>query len=186
MRVLYVNKKSALFGLLLVVFILFSGYSLFATYTRAPRSPVPVAPANDSQAKVQQQGKQQVDLLPVVPDLSSEDFFVECRLARDRMRSQQLDALKEIADQPNSSSEVRDSAQRDIMQLTDNMSKEAELEKMVMAKGYNDAAVMILPRSATVVIQVQSVPSSGADQIKTLVAKTTGLDSGSVFVIPKP
>jgi stage III sporulation protein AH len=186
MKVLYVNKKSALFGLLLVVFILFSGYSLFADFARAPRSPAPVAQSNDSQAKVQQQGNRQVDLLPVVPDLSSEDFFVECRLARDRMRSQQLETLKEIADQPNSSSEVRDSAQRDLMQLTDNMSKEAELEKMVVAQGYNDAAVMILPRSVTVVIQVQSVPSSGVDKIKALVARTTGLDNGSIFVIPKP
>ena len=36
MRVLYVNKKSALFGLLLAVFILVSGYSLLANRAQAP------------------------------------------------------------------------------------------------------------------------------------------------------
>jgi stage III sporulation protein AH len=120
-----------------------------------------------------------------MPDLTREEFFVECRLDRDRVRSEQMETLKEIAGQADSSSEIRDSAQRDLMQLSENMSKETELENLVMARGYNDAAVMILPRSATVVVQVRSLPPSEVDQIKTLVAKTTGLDAGSVFVIPK-
>ncbi len=181
MRVLYVNKKSALFGLLLALFILVSGYSLLANRTQAPMSPAPVAPASDRAVKPQQQ----TDLLPVMPDLTREEFFVECRLDRDRVRSEQIETLKEIAAQPDSSSEVRDSAQKDLMQLTENISKETELEKLVMARGYNDAAVMILPRSATVVVQVRSLPPSELDQIRALVAKTTGLDAGSVFVIPK-
>jgi stage III sporulation protein AH len=184
-RVLYVNKKSALFCLLLALFILASGYSLVANRAQAPRSPAPVAPTSDKAAKTQQQGQQQVDLLPAMPDLTREEFFVECRLDRDRVRSEQMETLKEIAGQADSSSEIRDSAQRDLMQLSENMSKETDLENLVMARGYNDAAVMILPRSATVVVQVRSLPPSEVDQIKTLVAKTTGLDAGSVFVIPK-
>jgi hypothetical protein len=181
MRVLYVNKKSALFGLLLAIFILVSGYSLLANRVQPPRPPAPVAPASDKAVKTQQR----TDLLPVMPDLTSEEFFVECRLDRDRVRSEQVETLKEIAAQPDSSSEVRDSAQKDLMQLTENISKETELEKLVMARGYNDAAVMILPRLATVVVQIRSLPPSEVDQIRALVAKTTGLDAGSVFVIPK-
>jgi len=181
MRVLYVNKKSALFGLLLAIFILVSGYSLLANRVQPPRPPAPVAPASDKAVKTQQR----TDLLPVMPDLTSEEFFVECRLDRDRVRSEQVETLKEIAAQPDSSSEVRDSAQKDLMQLTETISKETELEKLVMARGYNDAAVMILPRLATVVVQIRSLPPSEVDQIRALVAKTTGLDAGSVFVIPK-
>ena len=121
----------------------------------------------------------------VAPDLDKEEFFVECRLDRDRIRSEQMETLKEIADQPASSSEVRDSAQRDLMLLSDNISKETELENMVIARGYNDAAVMILPRSATVVIQAQALPPSEVNQVKELVAKATGLDAGSIFVIAR-
>jgi stage III sporulation protein AH len=138
-------------------------------------------PAGDQTAKAQQP----TDLLPVMPDLTKEEFFVECRLDRDRVRSEQVETLKEIATQPDSSSEVRDSAQKDLMQLTENISKETELEKLVMARGYNDAAVMILPDSATVVVQVRSLPPSEVTQIRTLVSKTVGIDAGSVFVIPK-
>jgi stage III sporulation protein AH len=187
-RVLYINKKSALFSLLLATFILISGYSLLANRAQAPsgarssgHGAATVAPAGDQTVKTQQQ----TDLLPVMPDLTREEFFVECRLDRDRVRSEQVETLKEIAAQPDSSSEVRDSAQKDLMQLTENISKETELEKLVMARGYNDAAVMILPNSATVVVQVRSLPPSEVDQIRTLVSKTVGIDAGGVFVIPK-
>jgi stage III sporulation protein AH len=186
--VLYVNKKSALFCFLLAVFILVSGYSLFANRAQAPSGALSrgtgsttAAPAGDQTVKTQPQ----VDLLPAMPDLTREEFFVECRLDRDRVRSEQVETLKEIAAQPDSSSEVRDSAQKDLMQLTENISQETELEKLVMARGYNDAAVMILPNSATVVVQVGSLPPSEVDQIKTLVSKTVGIDPGNVFVIPK-
>jgi len=181
MRVLYVSKKSAVFVLLLAAFILASGYSLLANRAQAPSAAVPAAPASDKAVKTQPGS----DLLPVMPDLNKEEFFVECRLDRDRVRSEQEETLREIATQPDSSSAVRDSAQKDLMQLTENISKETELEKLVIARGYNDAAVMILSHSATVVVQVRSLPPSEVDQIKSLVAKTTGLDAGSVFVIPK-
>jgi stage III sporulation protein AH len=187
-RVLYINKKSALFSLLLATFILISAYSLLANRAQAPSGArfsgsgsATVAPAGEQTVKTQQQ----TDLLPVMPDLTREEFFVECRLDRDRVRSEQVETLKEIAAQPDSSSEVRDSAQKDLMQLTENISKETELEKLVMARGYNDAAVMILPNSATVVVQVRSLPPSEVDQIRTLVSKTVGIDAGGVFVIPK-
>jgi stage III sporulation protein AH len=193
--VLYVNKKSALFVLLLSIFILVSAYSLLANRIQAPsssgapdaRAPsaAPAAPASDKAAKTQQQAGQQLGLLPVMPDLTREEFFVECRLDRDRVRSEQMAILKEIAEQTDSSGGIRDSAQQELMQLTENMAKETELEKLVMARGYNDAAVMILTRSATVVVQVRSLLPSEVEQIKSLVSKTTGLDAGSVFVIPK-
>lgn len=188
MRVLYVNKRSALFGLLLALFIIVSGYSLLSGLARVPEAPDPALTAGDSSIE----GLQQVDLLPALPDLNMQEsfnrqeFFVESRLARDRIRSQQMETLREIASQPTSSGEIRDSAQRELMQISENMTRETELEKLVMARGFNDAAVMILPQSATVVVQVRSIAPADVDQIKTLVAKTTGLDGGSVFVIPRP
>lgn len=182
MKVLYFKRKSALLGLLLLMFILVAGYSLVAGSGLMPRTPAPAAPASDRNTKEQSHP----DLLTVMPDLTRQEFFVECRLSRDRMRSQQMETLKEIAGQSNSSGEIRDSAQRELMQLSENMSKETELEKLVMARGFNDAAVMILPRSATVIVQVRSVTPPEVDQIKSLVIKTTNLDAGSIFVIPKP
>jgi stage III sporulation protein AH len=184
MRVVCVNKKSALYGLLLVVMVLVGGYVLVANHIQAAGS-APV-PASDKTAGNQQQAPQPANLLPTMPDLTKEEFFVDCRLDRDRARSEQMETLNEIAGQSDSSGAVRDSAQREMMQLSEDMTRETELEQLVMARGYNDDVVMILPQSATVVIQTRSLPPPVVEQIKTLVAKTTGMDAGSVSVIPKP
>ncbi|MGD0152160.1 MAG: SpoIIIAH-like family protein [Thermacetogeniaceae bacterium] len=185
MRVMYVNKRSALFSLLFLLFILLAGYSLIANFNSTPRKTATAAPTSDRPAKEEQQPNL-LPTSPVLPDVTGQAFFVDCRLARDRIRSQQMETLKEIASQSESSKEVRDSAQRSLMQLAENMSRETELEKLVMARGYQDAAVMILPGSATVVVQTPSVTPAAMEQIKTLVVKATDLVAANVFVIPKP
>ncbi len=188
MRVMYVNKRSVLFGLVFLLLMMLAGYSLVANFNSAPRKAATAAPMNDRSAKAEQQP----DLLPAspvlppLPDMNGQAFFVDCRLARDRIRSQQMETLKEIAGQSNSSGEVRDSAQRSLMQLADNMSRETELERLVMARGYQDAAVMILPRSATVVVQASSVTPAAVEQIRALVVKATDLAAANVLVIPRP
>ena len=59
-----------------------------------------------------------------VPEaVKKQEFFVDCRLTRDRMRSQQVDVLKEIAGNPASSVETRDHAQQQLMKITERTSR---------------------------------------------------------------
>jgi stage III sporulation protein AH len=177
MRVFYFKRDGIMLMVMLAAFLLACGYLALAHLGQAP----PGAHPSTDPVKLMPQPY----VASNTPDISRQEFFVDCRLDRDRIRSQQIETLKEIADQPNSSSDVRDTAQRDLIDLTATMAKETELESLVMARGFQDAAVLILPRSATVVVQARSVAPAEVDQIRSLVVKTTGLDSSSVFVIPK-
>jgi len=123
---------------------------------------------------------------PVSPPIGGKEFFVDCRLTRDRICSQRIELLKEIANNPDSSSEVRDQAQKDIMQITDSLGKETEIEKLIIARGFKDAVVMLQSKAATVIVQAPSLPRSDAERIAEIVAKATGLESDNVFVISKP
>lgn len=114
------------------------------------------------------------------------EFFVECRLTRDRICSRQIELLKEIAGNPDSSAEVRERAQKDIMQITENLGKETEIEKIIIARGFKDAVVMLQPKMATVVVQAPSLLQSDSERIKEIVSRSTGLEPESVFVIAKP
>lgn len=113
-------------------------------------------------------------------------FFVDCRLTRDRIRSQQVDVLKEIAGNPASSVETRDRAQQELMKVTERTAMEVELENMVVAQGFRDAVVLIQEKSATVIIQGASINSSEAEKIQDVVGRVALLEPGSIFVIPKP
>lgn len=114
------------------------------------------------------------------------EFFVEYRLNRERLCSKRIELLKEIAENPDSSAEIRERAQKDIIQLTENLGKETEIEKLIIAQGFNDAVVMLYPKAAVVVVRASSLLQSDTERIKDIISRTTGLGQESVFVIAKP
>ncbi|MFW0966824.1 MAG: SpoIIIAH-like family protein [Thermacetogeniaceae bacterium] len=119
-------------------------------------------------------------------DVKKQEFFVDCRLTRDRIRSQQMEVLKEIAANTASSSETRDQAQRGLMKLTERSTLEAELEKLVIALGFKDAVVMLQDTAANVIIQQNSLTDSEKDQIRDVVVRVTDLQADDVFITCKP
>lgn len=113
------------------------------------------------------------------------EFFVDCRLARDRIRSQRIEVLKEIAANPTSDSENRSRAQQELMSIMDQAVKETELEQMVVAEGFKDAVVMIQEKSATVIVQGRSLTSADKEKIRDIVARVVSIEPGNVLVMAK-
>lgn len=118
--------------------------------------------------------------------LEKQEFFVDCRLTRDRIRSQRMEVLREIAGNPASSSETRDRAQHELMKITEQAGKEMELEKLVVARGFKDAVVLIQDKSTTVIIQGRSLTSTDTEKIRDLVARVVVIEPGNVMIISKP
>jgi stage III sporulation protein AH len=117
---------------------------------------------------------------------SGEDFFVESRLARDRINSRQIAYDQEIADNSSSNDTMRQQAQQDIMKLVQRMGNETELERLIMARGYTDAVVVIQDQVATVIIKERVLQPEEVAKIIDLVSRGTGLDNSQITVIPKP
>ncbi|MFY9140941.1 MAG: SpoIIIAH-like family protein [Thermacetogeniaceae bacterium] len=122
----------------------------------------------------------------LVNDVKKQEFFVDCRLTRDRIRSQQMEVLREIAANTASSNETRDQAQQGLMRLTERSTLEAELEKLVMALGFKDAVVLLQDTAANVIIQQDSLTESEKDQVRELVLRVTDLQADDVFITSKP
>lgn len=118
--------------------------------------------------------------------LEKQEFFVDCRLTRDRIRSQRMEVLREIAGNPASSSETRDRAQQELMKITEQAGKEMELEKLVVARGFKDAVVLLQERSATVILEGRSLSGTDAEKIRELVARVVVIEPGDVMIISKP
>lgn len=153
------------------------GFLLWGGYAEDEKSPVEV--------KVGQKNEVSVKPDRVAKSGGDREFFVEYRLSRERLCSKQVELLKEIAENPDSSGEIRESAQRDIMQLAENLRKETEIEKLIIAQGFSDAIVMLHPKAAMVIVQAPSLLRSDAERIKDIISKATGLGQESVLVITK-
>jgi stage III sporulation protein AH len=118
--------------------------------------------------------------LPVV-----DDFFVEYKLERERTRGQSVEWLREVINNNNSTSETRQKAQEHLMAISRNMEKEIELESLLKAKGFKDAAVLVDDRAVTVVVGAAHLSAGESSQITDLIARGTGVDSKSIVIVTK-
>ncbi|MBC7326205.1 MAG: SpoIIIAH-like family protein [Moorella sp. (in: Bacteria)] len=112
-------------------------------------------------------------------------FFIEYRLERDRQRSQQIALLKQIIDNPNAGGEGKQEAQKRLVELTQQMDLEMQMEKLIVAKGYKDAAVFIQPNAVNVIVMADKFGDEDANKIGDLVYRSTGRPREQVSMIHK-
>ncbi|MBC7342208.1 MAG: SpoIIIAH-like family protein [Clostridia bacterium] len=171
-----------LVGVLTISFLYLAIGNLSRTSTK-PKDLTASFPPVTGQETVKPEAK------PLVPEASppqpERDFFIEYRLQRDRLRSQHLQLLKEIINNPNSSNESRQDAQNQLLELSRLAEQELEVENLIKAKGYPEAVVFIEPNSATVVVGSKNWQGEDANRIADIVARATSLTLEDIVIIPK-
>ncbi len=112
------------------------------------------------------------------------NYFVEYKLERDRIRSRQIEILREIVNNPNSVSENRMEAQQRLFLVSDNMEKELELENLLTAKGFSQTAVLIQPSVVTIVVGKTNLNHEEIARIADVAVKTTNFDLENIVIVP--
>lgn len=110
------------------------------------------------------------------------DFFASFRLERDRERGARRETLKEIMESQGADAENRKQATQQYMDLSRQTSLEAQAERMVKAKGFDDAVVHIAEGSAQVIVKAPSVSEPQFRQILDVVSRTTGVKPTAIQV----
>lgn len=121
----------------------------------------------------------------IVEKMEGLKFFAEYRLERDRTRSQQIEILKEITQNSKTDEETRSEAQKKLMNMTNNLEKEVELENLLRAKNFKDAVVFIQENSVTVIILTNDLTEKDTELISQLVTRSTGVSREGIVIIPK-
>jgi len=116
---------------------------------------------------------------------SGRDFFVEYRLERDRLRSQEADYLREIINNPNASQESKDKAQKDLIALAEKVEKEMNVENLIKAKGFEDAVIILSGDSANVIVRSEGLSTKEVAQITDIVTRTTGLSMDKITIVER-
>lgn len=119
-------------------------------------------------------------------DKNGSEFFSEYRLQRDRIRSQQIDLLREIVNNPNSVAETRKEAQEKLIVITQNLEREMELENLIVAKGFPDAIVLIQPEAVTIIVQGQTLTQEQLAKITDVTVRTLKIEPENIVIVPKP
>lgn len=113
----------------------------------------------------------------------AKEYFSESRIERDRGRSKAMDSLRSIAENKDSSAEVKRDAEARMLTMAERIEQEAAAEAEMKAKGFEDAVVYINDTAVTVVVKCDHELTAGdAAKIQEIVVRTAGADPSAVSI----
>jgi stage III sporulation protein AH len=116
---------------------------------------------------------------------NGKNFFINYRLERDRLRSQEIDMLREIINNQNTEKSVRESAQRDLLKTVGLIEKEMVIENLIKAKGFKDAVIFFAGDTVNVVVDSENLTGPQVAQISDIVSKGTSVGMDKIIIIEK-
>jgi len=113
------------------------------------------------------------------------NIFDSTREDRAATRQEALDTVNDILDDPSLDDDAKEDAAGTAARIAENMDKEASIELLIKAKGYEDCVVVISESQVNVVIPApaEGLKSSDAAIIRDIVVGQLDISPGSIKII---
>lgn len=177
------REKNLTIWLLVCVSILLAS-ALYLRNEQLAKSYKPTEFSQEENSKIR--SAKEPDLDKPQTEYPRQDFYVEQRLNRDRVRSQEMDTLREIIHNPTTDEQNRKEAHARLLQLSEEQAKEVEVEALIKAKDFPDALVYFHPDSVHVLVKVTDLTTDDVARIGDIVAKSTGLSLEKIIIDTRP
>lgn len=112
-------------------------------------------------------------------------FFADSRLERERVRSQRIELLKNIVENPNSDAEARRQAEQELIELSRRITQEAEIESLIQARGFEEVLVYLYDDASVVIVKADELTAEQAAQAADAVAKVAGIPFPGINVMAR-
>ena len=112
-------------------------------------------------------------------------YFASTQMSRDRARDEALAVLQNVVDSAEADSAEKNQALEDIATMAANIEAEANIEAMVMAKGFEQCVAIINDGMCTVVVMSEGLLPNQMSQINEIVYEQTGIKPVNVKYIEK-
>lgn len=118
----------------------------------------------------------------------SDSYFSTVQVSRQRARDEALEVLQAVIDNANATDEVKAEAVAEVNKIADEMKQEANIEAMVVSKGFEKCVAVISEGTASVVVKCENGQLTPAQlaQINTVVYEFTNIEPVNITVIGKP
>ncbi|MFW6287128.1 MAG: SpoIIIAH-like family protein [bacterium] len=116
---------------------------------------------------------------------TSDDFFLEYRLEREKARSEQINLYRDMINNPNTDEATKKEAQKKMLSLTEKMEKEMEIESLIRARGFRDALAYIHDQAVDVIVHTDGLAKDEVARIGDIIVKVSGISSKNVTIIEK-
>jgi len=117
---------------------------------------------------------------------TSEDFFSATQVSRTRARDEALEVLQSVVDDANADEASKAAAYENITKIAQQMDDEANIESLVVSKGFAQCVAVLNDESASIVVKAEgSLTPAQLSQINEIVYVQTGILPENITIIQK-
>lgn len=123
--------------------------------------------------------------VPAVSDMEEErDFFAVSLVNRSRARDEAMEVLRTVVDS-GVSEEAAAEALADISRMALDMEREANIEALILSKGFEDCIAVISGNGISIVVKSDELLPNQVAQIKAIAYENASILPENVVIIPK-
>ncbi|WP_069649479.1 SpoIIIAH-like family protein [Caloranaerobacter ferrireducens] len=115
----------------------------------------------------------------------SNNYFVEYRLSRDKLRASLVERLNNIINNEKTDAEIRKKAQEEIIRIGNISEKELLIEGLIKAKGFEDALVFLKDDSVRVIVSADILSEQDVMKILEIVKSETDFEPSAIKIMKK-
>lgn len=112
------------------------------------------------------------------------DFFKDFRAQRETARADEIALLDSIVQRENAPEDSVKKADERRIELTRFTEQERAIEKLLVAKGFDDAAAFVQEGTATIVVKKEKLTDEEIARILEMAMRQTGQEASNIKIIP--
>ncbi len=114
-----------------------------------------------------------------------DSYFSSVQVSRQRTRDEAIEVLQAVVDNNASTATAKDEALAEINKLAKIMDTEANIESLIMAKGFSECVAVINGGNASIVVKSDGLLASEISQINEIVYTQAGIEPVNITIIER-
>lgn len=115
----------------------------------------------------------------------SDNYFASTQVSRQRARDEAIEVLQGVVENDQADEATRAQALADISQIARDMEAEANIETLIMSKGFEQCVAVINGDAASIVVKSDGLIASQISQINEIVYEQAGISPINITIIQK-
>lgn len=111
------------------------------------------------------------------------DYFAQARMNKENARSESIELLADMLENPNVDEEAKMKAQEQMIELSTAVDKEAACENLIRAKGFSDCVTYINEDGVSVTVKSDGLTGSDLAKIQEIVSSQTGISIKNIKIV---
>ena len=114
---------------------------------------------------------------------SDNAYFSATQVSRQRARDEALEVLQSVVDNVDATEAMKTEALAEIAAIADEIQKEADIESLITAKGFEACVAVLNGDTASIVVKAEELQAAQIAQINAIVYEQAGIAPSGVTII---